>query len=289
MTAYKEYSPDYIPRIIQECVNRNYRIDLRTNALWTEDNTVNQMIWQSLDNIDFSKYTNKISFSLSIDRFHNNETANQNLISRICNSDLGKHFEFTAYLIPDNSNDDNQEFGQIYARLIELVGALSNENGVEITEMATSKIPQRYNTGVYLNNIPFLVEAHNFGRWGRAKEFGIGSDETDLGHVMAQFNVIQIKQDYEILDKNSCAKQGRASAHFIFSSDGMADFIVPVQKETAGVPWRDGDRCKPLAQLYPEMVEHLRTRFDTVQKLYPQITPESVALPYILKTLSPER
>lgn len=285
MTAYKEYSPDYIPTLVQECVNRNYRIDLRTNALWTEDNTINDVIWDSFDKINFSKYKNKISFSLSIDEFHNNESANIKLISRLCNSKLKKYFELSAYLIPDNPDNPGSD-NQIYYRVSNLLYKLAQDN-IKISEIPLQRVPERYNCGVYLNKIPFFIEAHNFGSWGRAKEFGIGRQDNEEKHIAAQFDVItkeKIKSD----TPNSCVKHTHNSMNFIFSFDGTVDFIVPVNKDTPGVAYRDGNGYKNWKQLYPEMVANLTTRFDILKKIYPQITKESVGLCELQKKLLEE-
>lgn len=286
MTAYKHQSPDYIPTIIQECVNKSYKIDLRTNSLWTEDNTINSIIWNSLDNIDFSKYTNKIKFSLSIDKFHNNESANAKLISRICNSDLCNHFEFDAFLIPDNPDDDTAPDEVIYSRFSSLLRSL-RANGIKFSDIDLDDIPTRYNFGLYLNNVPFFIETHNFGQWGRAREFGIGTPENEYEHILAQYNIIQHKP-FD-LDVNNCVKSQSGFVHIIFTpeNNGTADFIVPVEKATDGVPYKTGTKCKPWSTLYPEIVKNLQTRFDALKKQYQDITPEMVQLPSILKQLTP--
>ncbi|MBO7645060.1 MAG: hypothetical protein J6S57_02000 [Alphaproteobacteria bacterium] len=296
MTAYKEYSTTYIPRILQECINRNYRIDIRTNSLWTADETINHTIWESLTNLDFSKYTEKIKISLSIDQFHANEEANAKLISKICHYDLSgidcptnlnplrDHFEFDAYLIPDNYNDDKDQKA-VYVRLVNLLKLLANKYNIEFDEMDDDLIPQKYNTGCYLNKIPFMVECHSLGQWGRARESGIGNQSQDE-HISGQFNIIQ-KSVYAP-DKNACVKSEHRHFHVAFF-DGTADFIVPVEKITPGVPYRTSKKCKPWAKLYPEMVAHLQTRFDALKKEYPQITPNTVNLPYLQEVLAPNK
>ncbi len=282
MTAYKHHSPHYIPTLIQECVNRNYRIDLRTNALWTEDNTINSIIWESLDNIDFSKYKSKLSFSMSIDKFHNNETANQRLMARVCNSDWGKHCELTAYLIPDsNVGDARDMLSRVYGLLS---GKIVGQNIQQYSPIKQADLNPRYACGIYLNGIKFMVEIHSVGQWGRAREFGIGQAWDTNGAIASQFNILHDHQRIS-LDTNSCIKSQPESINIIFSSDGMADFIVPIHKITTGVPFHKNNGCKPLSQLYPEMVSHIQTRFNAVQKQHPTITPEAVKLPLIMQKL----
>ena len=287
MTAYKYHSPSYIPTIIQECVNRNYRVDLRTNALWTEDNTINSIIWKSLFDIDFSKYTNKISFSLSIDKFHNNELANQNLISKICNSKLQKYFEITAYLIPDNF-ESTQITSNTFQRLFRLLSEnfiLSNK--INCQKMDRQDIPTRYHLGILLNDVPFLLETHNIGRWGRAKEFGIGEDLGMEHHIKSHFDIFNHTTDKIVYnsDKNHCIKPIQETINVSFSYDGTVDFIVPVERETSGIYYTDGNKCKPWSQLYSEMVENQRVKFETLKKKYPNISPELVGLNEILTKL----
>lgn len=285
MTAYKYQSHDYIPKLIQECVNRNYRFDIRTNSLWTEDNTINSIVWDSLDNIDFSNYTNKAKFSLSIDKFHNNEEANAKLISRLCHSDLRDHFELDAFLIPDDVNE-TIDTDKIYSRLYSLLYLLK-ENGIKLSEMNLSNVPQRFNFGLYLDNIPFCIETHNFGNWGRAREFGIGAKQTDEDHAKAHFRIINKKEVIKQLDVNNCVKSFDESVNIIFSLDdgGTADFFVPVEKSTPGISMYANGKCKPWPKLYSEMVAYLPKRFDILKQRYPSITPESVSLPYLLEKL----
>lgn len=285
MTAYKHHSPDYIPTIIQECVKRNYALDLRTNSLWTEDNTINDTIWNGLENIDFTNYTQKISFSLSIDKFHNNETANQKLIARICNSKLAQHSKLTAYLIPDTNTPDRDR----YARFVSLMSQrFITENGIQLSSMDKSNLTTRYKVGLYLNNVPFLIEDHPVGQWGRATEFGIGTKLDQEHDIYSQFDIIHIKSP-GLLDANECVKPRPESINLIFTSDGMADFIVPVEKATSGVPFHDNGAAKPLSQLYPEMLAHLNVRMDALHKKYPHITAESVGLTQILNKLQHTR
>lgn len=290
MTAYKEYSPEYIPKILQECINRNYKIDIRTNSLWTADETINHTIWESLTNLDFSKYTEKITFSLSIDKFHANDEANAKLISKICCYDsssnstksnvLREHFTFDAYLIPDNYTDDKN----VYTRIFYLLDLLQKEYNVEFSAMSDDLIPQRYNTGCYLNEIPFMIEAHSIGQWGRARENGIGNISHDE-NISGQFDIIQ--KTAETLDKNACVKPDPKMFNVIFY-DGTADFIVPVEKVTSGVPYRIGKKCIPWPELYVEMVAHLQKRFEVLKKQHPKITPDTVNLQYLQKVLSPK-
>lgn len=282
MTAYKYHSPDYIPTLIQECVKRNYRIDLRTNALWTEDNTINNLIWTDLDNIDFSNYTSKLSFSMSIDRFHNNETANQKLIARICNCEWRKYCELTAYLIPDSIHGDNRDILSRVVRL--LAGSTVAKSIQEYSPIKQDDLNPRYAAGIYLNGIKFMVEIHSIGQWGRAREFGIGELRDDNGDIASQFNIVRDHQRIS-LDTNSCIKNPPESINIIFSSDGFADFIVPIHKMTAGVPFHGNGSCKPLSELYQEIVSHIQTRFDVIQKKYPNITPEAVNLPILMQKL----
>ncbi len=288
MTAYKHYSADYIPNLIQECVNRNYRLDIRTNSLWTEDNTINSIVWESLDNIDFSNYKKKIKFSLSVDKFHSNEDANMKLISRICNSELREYFDFDAYVIPDNPNDEDSY--KIYDRLNNLFCKLA-KNGVKLSDMALSDVPTRYNFGLYVNDIPFLIETHNFGSWGRAREFGIGAQDTTEEHIESHFRIIHSDNASNSLDVKNCVKPSKESINIIFSLDdgGTADFMVPVEKLTPGIPFYSDGKCKPWIQLYSEMVDYLPKRLEILSKQCPNITQESVRLPYLLQKLGYEK
>ncbi|MBR4806369.1 MAG: hypothetical protein IKZ64_00945 [Alphaproteobacteria bacterium] len=284
MTAYKHYSPDYIPNLIQECVNRNYRLDIRTNSLWTEDNTINSIVWKSLDDIDFSNYTNKIKFSLSVDKFHNNEDANMKLISRICNSDLQEHFDFDAFIIPDDPTEEDSY--KLYDRLNNLFVKLA-KNGIKLSDMPLSSVPPRYNFGLYVNDIPFFIETHNFGRWGRAREFGIGAQDTTEEHVKSHFKIIHTNDASNPLDVKNCVKSAKESINIIFSLDdgGTADFMVPVEKLTPGIPFYSEGKCKPWPDLYSEMVGYLSKRLEILQQQCPSITLESINLPYLLQKL----
>ena len=293
MTAYKDYSVEYIPSILQECINRNYRIDIRTNSLWVTDETINSAIWESLTNLDFLKYTERINFSLSVDQFHANDKANAKLISRILgNTDhptnlnsLRDHCTFKAYVIPDNYEENENE--TTYARLYGLLADLRDTYNIKFDQMSTDSIPQRYTGGLYMNNIPLLIECHALGQWGRAKDFGIGNISLEE-RISASFDIIHKNSDTN-LDRNSCVKSQDGKFHLIFfptEKEGTADFIPPVEKVTPGVPYHIGKKCKPWSKLYPEMVANLQTRFNTLKKEYPKITPQTVGLPEILKTLN---
>ncbi len=286
VTAYKHYSPDYIPTIIQECVKNNWRVDLRTNSLWTEDNTINDVIWRSLDNIDFTGYTNKISFSLSIDKYHNNESANQKLIARVCNSDLGKHSFLTAYVIPDGL-EQTQSWKDAYARLFSLLSdKYVEDNKLECKIIKREELPPRFDDGIVLNNVPFLVEVHNIGQWGRAKENGIGKQDDWKKHVASQLMVLDHTADKNKLDPNVCVKGSSARLSTVFNSDGTFDFCVPVENITPGVQYHTADgKCKPWEHLYNEMVALLDVRFNALKKLYPHITRESVGLNKVMEVL----
>lgn len=296
MTAYKEYSPTYIPKILQECINRNYRIDIRTNSLWASDEKINHIIWDSLTNLDFSKYTEKINFSLSVDKFHANEEANAKLISKICHYDLADtgyptnlnllrdRCTFSAYVIPDNYKENANE--TTYARLYSSLVDLRDMYNVELGQMSKNSIPERYSAGAYLNGIPLLIECHALGQWGRAKDFGIGNISAEE-RIFSSFDIIH-KNSNANLDRNSCVKTNNGKFHLIFfpsENGGTADFIPPVEKVTPGVPYHIGNKCKPWSQLYPEMVANLQTRFNELKKEFPQITEESVELPNLLRTL----
>lgn len=293
LMEYKFNPQSYFHKLLQECVRRNYSMYIKTNALWAKDGSIKDVIWDSFDSIDYTGYTKKIDIGLSVDMFHHNEHANQEIIARICNSDLSKHFELSAYVIPDR--DDTEESRFVYERFYNL---LSNdflkENKLTPNALELKDVPKQYNWGLKLNDVNFMVEAHPLGNWGRAAKMGLGGGGGLEREIKSNFNIISYKKAAPVVSAetplaSNCNKSGDdLIAHGLdicYTSDGMADLIVPVDKMSPGVPYLENGEPVPWDVLYPRLVDNVEKRFNVIQGMHPDVTPEFVNLPNIMKAL----
>lgn len=290
LMEYKHNSPSYFSNLLQECIRRNYDVHIKTNALWAEDASIKDIIWKSFDNLDFTGFNRKISIGLSVDMFHNNESANQKIISRICKSDLKNFLDLSAYVIPDDNTVTDDKV--VYGRLTSLLSnEFIEENKIVVSGVNIKDIPPQFNFGLELNGVKFLVEAHSLGGWGRARKMGIGSATDDKHLVSSNFHIASYKHKTSDNPKKSdCLNNVEISdirgINIVFSSDGTADFIVPVEKITNGVTYHANGLLKPWRQLYPEMINNMAKRFAVVKQKYPALISEIQDPSKILELLS---
>lgn len=71
MTAYDHKSANYIPRVMNACVQGGYCIELKTNAGWTLGKNA-PVIFRDLENLPGRGWSGYFAYHLSLDRFHPN-------------------------------------------------------------------------------------------------------------------------------------------------------------------------------------------------------------------------